>query len=153
MHWRIALIVAAACLVAADQEKPKEKSLYERLGGEKAIQAVVNDVVDRAAANPKVNVTRKGVKGAKTWEATPDNVKKLKTHFFQQVSAATGGPHKYEGKEMKPVHEGMKITNAEFDAVVEDLKTTLKKFSVPKKEQEELLKIVESTRKDIVEVK
>ena len=52
---------------------------------------------------------------------------------------------------MKEVHQGMKITNAEFDASVGDLKVTLDKFSVGTEEQKELLSIIESTRTQIVE--
>ena len=47
----------------------------------------------------------------------------------------------------------MKITNAEFDALAGDLIATLKKFNVPQAEIDELIKIVASTRSDIVEVK
>src|SRR5262245_22064634 len=49
-----------ATVVVANYDKPKDKSLYERLGGEDAIKAVVDDVVARAAEDPKVNFTRKG---------------------------------------------------------------------------------------------
>src|SRR2546427_2900055 len=44
-------------------EKEPTRSLYDRLGGEKAIRAVVEDFVPRAAADEKVNFTRKGVAG------------------------------------------------------------------------------------------
>jgi hemoglobin len=126
-----------------------EKSLYERLGGEKAITAVVDDFVGRAAANPKVNFTRKGT--AAEWQASSENVTRLKKHLVQLVAMVTGGPQKYEGRDMKAAHAGMKITNDEFDAIAGDLKATLNKFKVPAKEQEELLKIVGSTREAIVE--
>src|SRR6187200_384729 len=43
------------------------KSLYDRLGGEPAIRAVVDDFVPRAANDAKVNFTRKGVPGAE-WQ-------------------------------------------------------------------------------------
>jgi hemoglobin len=130
-----------------------EKSLYERLGGEPAIKAVVTDLVGRLAANPKVNVTRKGVDGARTWEPTPENVAKLDRLLFQLVCHVTGGPQKYEGRSMLESHKGLKITEAEFNAAAADLKVTLDKFNVPAREQAELFKIIESTRKDIVQSK
>src|SRR4051812_25089248 len=37
-----------------------EKPLYERLGGEKTIRAIVDDFVARVAADPKVNFPRDG---------------------------------------------------------------------------------------------
>ncbi|MDB5318412.1 MAG: Hemoglobin-like protein, partial [Phycisphaerales bacterium] len=102
------------------------RSLYDRLGGEPAITAVIDDFVNRAAGDPKVNFTRKGTD--KEWPATPENVAKLKKHLTQFVCMATGGPQKYEGKPMKPVHAGMKITEAEFGAIAADLIASLDKF-------------------------
>lgn len=130
---------------------PPAKTLYERLGGEAAIKAVVDDFVARAAGNPKVNFTRKGT--PVEWDATPENVEKLKKHLVQLIGMVTGGPQKYEGRSMKAAHQGMRITNAEFDALAGDLKATLDKFNVPKQEQQELFKIIGSTRDDIVEKK
>jgi hemoglobin len=124
------------------------QSLYERLGGETAIRAVVDDFVARAAADPKVNITRKGT--GMEWQATPENVELLKVRLVQLVASVTGGPQRYEGRGMKEAHAGMRITNAEFDAVAADLKATLDHFGVPAAEQHELLSIVASTRGDVV---
>src|SRR4051812_3779062 len=126
-----------------------QKTLYERLGGKDAVTAVVDDFVNRAATDPKVNFTRKGVPGAE-WEATPDNVKHLKMQITDFVTMATGGPNNYKGKDMKSSHRNMQITDAEFGAIAADLKATLDKFKVPPKEQGELMAIVGSTQKDIV---
>ena len=134
---------------AADSATLATKSLYERLGGEPAITAVVADFVGRAAADPAVNFTRKGT--AKEWNATPENLATLKKHLVQFIAMAAGGTQKYEGKGMKTAHAGMGITNAEFDALAADLKASLVTFNVPQKEQAELLGVVGTTRKDIVE--
>ena len=127
------------------------RSLYDRLGGEPAVTAVVDDFVNRAAADPKVNFTRKGTD--KEWAATPENVAKLKMHLTQFVAMAAGGPQKYAGKPMKPLHAGMKITEAEFNAIAADLVASLDKFKVPQKEKDELMAVVGSTKGDIVEMK
>jgi hemoglobin len=138
--------------VVQRKEAPaKEKSLYERLGGEDAIKAVVDDFVGRAAGNPKVNFTRKGTPAE--WKPTPEGIDHLKKMLVELVGSVTGGPQKYSGRGMKEVHKGMMITQDEFDALAGDLKATLDKFKVPAKEQEELLKIVASTAPDIVEKK
>jgi hemoglobin len=128
-------------------ERPK--TLYDRLGGDQAIRAVVDDLVARAAADPKVNFTRKGT--PKEWKPTPENVEHVKKMLVELIASATGGPQKYTGKSMKDVHAGMKITHAEFDALAADLKATLDKFKVPAREQDELMKIVAATAPDIVE--
>ena len=107
---------------------PTPKSLYERLGGEGAIKAVVDEFVGRAAGNPKVNFTRKGTD--REWEATPANVLALKNGLVNLIGQLTGGPQKYTGKDMKTVHTGMKITDAEFNALAGDLVGALDKFKV-----------------------
>jgi hemoglobin len=134
---------------AAMKDQDGARSLYERLGGEAAIKAVVDDFVGRAAANPKVNFTRKGTPSE--WKVTDESLARLKKHLVQFISMATGGPNKYEGRAMKPVHAGMAITEAEFGALAADLIASLDKFRVPQKEKDELITIVASTKKDIVE--
>jgi len=125
------------------------KSLYERLGGTPAITAVIDEFVARAAADEKVNFFRKGT--AREWKPSDAEVATLKKLLVQFVSKNTGGPSRYDGRDMKSVHQGMRITKAEFAALAADLKGALDKFKVGEKEQAELLQVVGSTEKDIVE--
>jgi hemoglobin len=130
--------------------------LYDRLGGEKGITALVDDFLPRALQDPRVNWARNGVKSGvfrrkkNAWTATDESITLLKKHMVQFIALATGGPAQYDGKEMKTSHDGMQITNPEFDAVIGDLKATLDKLQVPNKEQKEFLAIIESTRPLIV---
>jgi len=128
------------------------KSLYDRLGGDPAITAVVSDFVDRAAADPAVNFTRQNVPGYIPWNPTPDNVATLKKHLTEFVEVAAGGPQTYEGQPNKQVHAGMQITDAEFKAIAADLKASLDKFNVPAEEEGELMTAVGGTYNDIVMV-
>jgi hemoglobin len=128
-----------------------ERTLYERLGGENAIRAVIDDFVARTAANPKVNFTRKGMPAE--WKATPEAMDRLKKMLVDLTGMATGGPQRYTGKDLKESHRDMRITQDEFDATVADLKASLDKFNVGAREQEELLAIVRSKAGDIVEKK
>jgi hemoglobin len=130
---------------------PDMRPLYERLGGEPAIQAVVDDFVFRASNNIDVNFTRKGT--GKEWAATPANMERLRKMLVQYIAEKTGGPVTYQGKDMVSAHAGYKITNAEFDAAMGDLRASLNKNKVPQREQDELLAIVETTRRQMVEVR
>jgi hemoglobin len=51
---------------------------------------------------------------------------------------------------MKDSHAHLNITEKEWAAMVTDFRNTLDEFKVPAAEQEELVKIVEGTRADIV---
>jgi hemoglobin len=143
---------AAAAAVPTTMPSMPTKSLYERLGGDAAITAVVSDFVDKAAGDPAVNFTRQNVPGYIPWDPTPDNVATLKKHLTQFVEMAAGGPQTYEGRPNKEVHAGMQITDAEFKAIAADLKATLDKYNVPAEEEGELMAAVGGTYNDIVMV-
>ena len=118
-----------------------QQSLYERLGGGAAITAVVDDFVARCAADARINA-----KFART------DIPRLKSMLVDQVTAASGGPATYTGRSMEETHRDMAVTAGEFDALVEDLVATLNAFSVPAREQGELLGVLGPLRGDIVEV-
>jgi hypothetical protein len=46
-----------------DEQTPARRSLYERLGGEAGVKAIVEDFVTRSLADPRVNWERKAVGG------------------------------------------------------------------------------------------
>jgi len=135
-------------LAAEDTLAAAQGSLYDRLGGEPAIASVVDSMVAYAAADTALNFTRAGT--ANEWEATPENVALLKTRLVQFVGQATGGPEAYEGQDMATSHEGMAITDEEFDMLGGHLKHALDVHDVPASEQDELMAIVETTRSAIV---
>src|SRR5207245_5317248 len=93
--------------------RPAAKSLWDRLGGERGVAKITFEIMQAAAADPKVNFSRGG-------KFNPDKNQLAALHksLVTFVSSATGGPYKYTGRSMKEVHKGMGITNAEFDAFV-----------------------------------
>lgn len=118
-----------------------QSSLYDRLGGQDAITAVVNDFVATCANDSRINA-----KFAKS------DVPRLKAMLVDQVCEATGGPCTYSGRDMAETHKGMGVTTGEFDALVGDLVSTLDRFSVPAAEQAELLGLLGPMKPDIVEL-
>jgi len=145
MLWKLAfpLVLIAGLLVGGCQDmgmKPMmQKSLYDRLGGKDALTAVVDDFVGNVAADKRIN----------GFFAKAD-VPRLKRNLVDQICQGTGGPCVYTGKDMKTAHKGMGITDADFNALVEDLVKTLNKFNVPAKEQGELLGILGPMKPQIV---
>jgi hemoglobin len=130
-------------------------ALFDRLGGEPGITAIVDDFTPRVLQDPRIDWQCKGEKigfsfhpksSESAWTSTDENVTNLKKHPVQFIVLATGGPVHYDGKEMKSAHAGMHIGNPEFDATLGDLKASLDRLQIPNKEQKELLSIIESTR-------
>jgi hemoglobin len=138
----ILLVMSGGRLSAA---QPEAKSLYDRLGGVYSIATVVDDFIERLLvddtlnANPAIRAARARVPKAG-----------LKFQVTALVCEATGGPCKYTGRSMKEAHARLNIDEGQWKAMVADLVETLEKFRVPKKEQEELIAIVASTKGDIV---
>jgi hemoglobin len=102
--------------------------LYDRLGGQRAIVAVVHDFIGNVAADKRINL-----------RFLNTDIPKLELLLTEFVCSATGGPCKYTGQDMETSHAGMDLVDAEFDALVEDLVATLDKFKVPAKEKGEIL--------------
>ena len=125
----------------------KEKSLYSRLGGKKAITAVVDEFVSRVAADKRINAFFAAT------AADPARLKAFKGKLADQICMASGGPCKYAGKDMKAAHAGMGIGGADFDALVEDLVSALDKFKVGPHEKDQLLGALGPMKTDIVEKK
>ena len=80
----------------------------------------------------------------------PKRVEKLKTNLVDQICNATGGPCKYKGKDMVTAHKGMNISDADFNALVEDLVAALDKFNVGATEKNELLGALGGLKSQIV---
>jgi hemoglobin len=131
---------------AVAEQKPK--TLWDRLGGDPGVTKIVDDFVNLAAPNPKVDFFRGG-----KFTPTAAEVAKMKRELIEQISEASGGPLKYKGPDMKKVHKGMGITDAQFNAAGEDLKKALEKNNVVPEDVEKVLNALGSYRKEIVEPK
>lgn len=144
----IILMGASSSAVAGDQGQKKEgqdkemKSLYQRLGGYDAIAAVVDDFIQRLATDASLGRFFQG--------HSTSSLRKTRQLIVDQLCEATGGPCYYTGRDMKTAHAGMGISEADWDASVKHLVTTLDKFKVPQKEKDEVLAAVSSFKGDIV---
>lgn len=146
-RW-VGLLAAVAVLggvlggCATMSGKPAEPSLYKRLGGREGIALVVDDFVANMVADSRVNGRFKGMQ--------PAAVFKLKSNLSDQICEAAGGPCSYVGRDMKTTHTGMKITEAEWNATVENLTKALAKHRVGAREQQEVIAILAPMKQDIV---
>ena len=116
-------------------------SLYDRLGGLDAINAVTESWVARVGGDDRANA-----KFVRT------DIARLKKEVADQLCEVTGGPCTYTGRTMQDTHAGMKTTAGEFEVVMQHLGATLNELNVAKPEQDELVELLRPMRDDIVEV-
>lgn len=121
----------------------QEPSLYKRLGGYDALAAVTDDFIGRLATDKQL---AKFFVGHST-----DSLHRIRQLVVDQLCAATGGPCFYTGRTMKDAHQGMGITEADWNAAAGHLVETLDKFKVPEKEKGKVLALVTSLKKDVVQ--
>ena len=137
----LAVVSLSALLLAGCAQSPTnpQASLYDRLGGKEAITAVVDALSANVAADARVNQRFANA-----------NIKRFKAQMVELLCEASGGPCKYKGMDMKTVHAGMKISEAEFMAVAENAAKTLDSFKVPAAEKAEVMNLLASMMGDIV---
>jgi hemoglobin len=121
------------------------RSLFERIGGEPALTAVVDTFVNGMVADPTLNANP--VIKARLAKADAALLKKQLVEF---VGKATGGNLAYTGRDMKTIHHDMNIGEKDWAAMADVFVKTLNQYKVPKAEQDELLAIVGTTKADIV---
>jgi len=94
-------------------------TLYERLGGAPAIQAVVDGMYMKIFNDPDLeDFFRKTDKA---------HQKQMQAQF---LTYALGGASVYHGKNMKDAHKGIGIHNKEFDLVCSHVVNTMKELGV-----------------------
>ena len=97
-----------------------EVNIYESIGGESALVAVVDDFYVRVLADPQLAGFFVGT-----------NMPKLKGRQVEFFAAALGGPDFYQGAGMRQVHAGRGISQADFDKVAFHLTAALSAAGVP----------------------
>ena len=118
------------------------KSLYEKIGGEAAIHAAVEIFYKKVLADKRINYFFDHIDMKRQAE---------KQRVF--LTFALGGARQYNGRNMKAAHtkavkEG--LSDVHFDAVLENLASTLKELKVPEELIQEAAQIVETTRDDVL---
>lgn len=135
----LVLGLASATLSFASVAADPTPSLYDRLGGQPALNAVVGELWTQVAADARIN--------ARFARTDPQVFGRQLVDFLCQAS---GGPCQYTGANMKTAHTGMKLSAAEFTALAENTVKALDKFKVPATEKTEVMTMLGSLQGDII---
>ncbi len=126
----------------SEEQATETKSLYERIGGEAAVDAAVELFYRKVLADYRIN---------RFFDKTDMDQQIAKQKAF--FTMAFGGPNNYSGSDMRSAHARlvkMGLNDSHFDAVMEHLGATMKELNVPDELIGEAAAIAESTRKDIL---
>lgn len=119
---------------------PDSQSIYARIGGRDAVEAVVSDFYDRVFEDPQLEPYFEDI-----------DREALFAHQVQFISSVAGGPVSYDGTDMQAAHEGMGITGDDFGRVATYLGEALRENGVPEDDVEAILAHVGALKADVVE--
>lgn len=125
----LGLLAAPLASRAADGATPGDDSLYQALGGLQGIEDLMAGLLIEVSEDPRiVELFRQS------------NIDRLHAKLVLQVCELSGGPCRYDGEPMGPVHAGLNLTEAHFNALVEDLQQAMDQRGLPVRVQNRLLK-------------
>ena len=117
-------------------------SLFEQIGGEKAVEATVDIFYHTVIEDPSLQPFFDGI--------NLDRQKKMQESF---LTVAFGGPNNYSGKGMRAAHArpaALGLNDTHFSKVAEHLQKTLVELSVPFELIQEVMTIAASTKNDVL---
>jgi hemoglobin len=114
-------------------------TLFDAMGGEATLRAAVDHFADVVEADDRINFT-----------FADTDMMKFKQLLFDQLCNLSGGPCKYGGRDMRTAHEKLKINNAEFNALAEDLYIGLQQAGVSYRLQNKLMAKLAPMQRQIV---
>jgi len=114
-------------------------SLYQRIGGDAAVDAAVESFYRKVLSDDSI---------AHFFESTDMDSQIAKQKAF--LTMVFGGPNSYTGKDMREAHKHMPLDEAHFDAVVGHLAATLQELGVADSEIQEIAGIATSVKGDVL---
>ena len=115
-------------------------SVYAEIGGEAAIETIVEDFYDRVLADNRLVGFFEGM-----------DMNELRTHQVQFISSVAGGPVEYTGDEMRAAHRHLDISEEDFDAVGTYLEQALRENGVDEENIEAIMSEVVALKDPILD--
>jgi hemoglobin len=140
--WRksFTCVVLSLALLGGAGRAPAASRLYDQLGGEQGVAALVDQFLFNLADDKRINHF-----------FVETNLKRFRAKLIEQFCALSGGPCTYSGDSMQQSHAGMGINHAAFNALVEDLIEAMEHLSIATGAQNRLLALLAPMHKDIIE--
>ena len=107
-------LVLVATIAFAPLGHAQSDALYQQLGGQPGLVALMDDFMVRLLADARMNPFFKDT-----------DQKHIKEELVLQFCEVSGGPCKRKGPDMKKAHAGIDVTKANFNALVEVLQHSM----------------------------
>ena len=133
LPWML-LLLLTACASA-----PARPTLYDQFGGRPGIEALVEELLVRILEDPRINAGFAEV-----------DLINLNDRLVEQICVEVGGPCTYTGRSMAESHATLAVTEADFNALVEDLVDAMEARGIPRRAQNRLLQRLAPMHGDIV---
>jgi hemoglobin len=135
-----------AALVAharRQQQRPTgPSSLYQRIRHADGLRRLVDKLYPRVLADPSLLFYFKHL--------DDEHLKGLRWHMLTLLAVVTGGPSKYQGRDLHDAHAHLHITGDAFDRVLWHLEATLRELEVDRNDQQAIVAAVQARRGEVV---
>jgi hemoglobin len=136
------LQAAAAAHAHRTKRRPQPSSLYQRIQYAGGLRRLVDKLYPRVLADPSLLYYFKHL--------DDQHLKGLRWHMLTLLAVVTGGPSKYQGRDLHEAHAHLHITGEAFDRVLRHLQATLQELEVKQDDQESVLAAVQARRDEVV---
>ena len=124
----LAVMAISNALPGFAQSAPPTDVLFQDLGGKDGIKKIVADFLPIVLSDARIKK-----------QFNDADIEHLGKMLVEQFCELSGGPCKYAGKDMKTIHADLGISNAQFNALAEDLQTAMEKQGVSSRAQNKML--------------
>jgi hemoglobin len=124
------------------QPPTRPSSLYQRLRHAGGLRRLVDNLYPRVLADPSLLFYFKHM--------DDERLKGLRWHMLTLLAVVTGGPSKYQGRDLHDAHAHLHISGDAFDRVLWHLQATLRELEVDRNDQQAILAAVKARRGEVV---
>tara|TARA_R110001592_G_scaffold238227_2_gene497756 strand:+ start:49064 stop:49510 length:447 start_codon:yes stop_codon:yes gene_type:complete len=133
----VLVLVMAAWLNACAMHQ--QRTVYEQVGGQAGVEKISDAFIDEIQYDKQILAF-----------FLDTNIDRFREKFIEHMCVHLGGPCTYTGDNMLQVHQGMNITEADFNRVVELLINAMTKAAIPHRVQNQLLAKLAPMRADMI---
>jgi hemoglobin len=132
-------ILFAAAILSLSYGAHAAASLFDQMGGEAKLRPAVDQLVTLMLDDDRINFT-----------FAETDLEKFKGLLYDQLCQLSGGPCLYKGRDMLSAHRKLKVKNAQFNALTEDLYRAMSRVGIPYRLQNKLIAKLAPMQRDIV---